>query len=120
MSMVARNIQHQQEPLQPQRKKKVIRHVRHTVTKGERVIIAMMAVAVFLVAAFIVNNYVELYKTNTEIQGLQQQVSNQTEINAGLSLQVDEYSNPERIIEQAKEMGMTFQGDQVKAVQPQN
>ncbi|KMK77112.1 cell division protein FtsL [Alkalihalobacillus pseudalcaliphilus] len=120
MSMVARNIQHkQQETLQPQRKK-VVRRIKHKITKGEKAIMGLIVAGIFLFAAFIIHNYIGIYQTNAEIVQLEQTISGQEEVNAGLSLTVDEYSNPERIIEKAKEQGMFFQGDQVKPVQPQN
>ncbi|GAF63967.1 putative cell division protein FtsL [Bacillus sp. TS-2] len=119
MSMIARQIQHQ-EQLEPKRKKKIVRRVRHKLTLGEKSIIGILILSLFVVGAIIVNNYVEMYRMNQDIYQLEQVVAEQSEINGGLYLQVLELSNPDRILQLAKESGMGLNEENVNPIQQQN
>ncbi|MDT8859127.1 cell division protein FtsL [Alkalihalobacillus sp. MEB130] len=114
--MVARNIQEQQQS-QVQTKTR-IRHVRNPITLGEKAIIGMVAVLTFVVLGFMVNNFATLYSMNQEVYQLEQTISNQQQVNEGLSLQVVELSAPDRILHIASEqLGMSLDDNKVKVVQ---
>ncbi|WP_100404571.1 cell division protein FtsL [Bacillus solitudinis] len=119
MSMVARNLQQQQEHQEQQKinKRKQLRVEKARITKGEKLIIASMVLTMFLVVGFIIHNYATIYSLNREAYVLESSIKEQTQVNEGLSLQVVELSAPDRILELAEKSGMSLNDNQVKVVQ---
>ncbi|WP_237563661.1 cell division protein FtsL [Halalkalibacter okhensis] len=114
--MVARKIQEQHQP-QVQTKKR-IRQVRNPITTGEKAIVGFVALVTFIVLGFMVNNFASLYTMNQEVYRLEQTISQQQQVNEGLSLQVVELSAPDRILHIASEqLGMSLDDNKVKVVQ---
>lgn len=116
MSMVARKIQIQEQE-QVQTKKRIQR-IRTKITLGEKMIVAMIVAATFVVLSMMVHNYASIYSTNKEIYQLEATIGQQIQKNEGLSLQVVELSAPDRILDLAyEELGMNLEDDKVKVVQ---
>ncbi|MCK0470655.1 cell division protein FtsL [Halalkalibacter sp. APA_J-10(15)] len=113
--MVARQTQEQQQG-QVQTTKR-IKRVRTTVTLGEKLIISIVAITVFVILSVIVHNFATLYSVNKEVQQLETVIAQQQEVNEGLHLQVLELSEPDRILSIAKELGMVLDDNKVKVVQ---
>ncbi|WP_235715243.1 cell division protein FtsL [Halalkalibacter wakoensis] len=114
--MVARKIQEQQQPQTHTRTR--VRHVRNPITRGEKTIVALIAIVTFIILAVIVNNFASLYTMNQELYRLEQSISKQQQVNEGLTLQVIELSAPDRILHIASEqLGMSLDDNKVKVVQ---
>ncbi|WP_017727201.1 cell division protein FtsL [Halalkalibacterium ligniniphilum] len=113
---VARQIGQEQEAKQVRRKS--VRHIRKSITRGEQLIIGSMIVAAFFIFGLIIHNYASIYTVNNDIHQLESSIAQQTQVNDGLSLQVVELSRPERILHIATEkLGMTLDDEKVKVIQ---
>jgi cell division protein FtsL len=87
------------------------------VTKGEKVIYSMAVIAVVFVFYLILSNYATMYSLNHEIQLTEKEISEQQEINGGLTLQVKELSDPDRILDIAQnDLGMELNDKSVKVI----
>ncbi len=113
--MVARKIQEQHQS-QVQTTKR-IKRMRSSVTLGEKLIMSIVAITVFVILSVIVHNFATLYSVNKEVQQLETVIAQQQEVNDGLHLQVLELSEPDRILSIAKELGMVLDDNKVKVVQ---
>jgi cell division protein FtsL len=113
--MVARKIQ-EQEQRQIQTRTRV-RRVRNPITVGEKAIVSLITFAAFIVLGVMVHNYATLYSVNQEVHQLEQTISQQTQLNEGLTLQVVELSAPDRVLHIAKkDLGMSLDDNKVKVV----
>ncbi|WP_062048548.1 cell division protein FtsL [Bacillus sp. JCM 19034] len=115
MSMVARQVQHQEQT--QVKTHKSIKRTRTSVTLGEKLIMAIVALIMFVILSVIVHNFATLYTVNRDVYQLERDIVMQQEINNGLHLQVLELSEPERILSIAKELGMVLDDDKIKVVQ---
>ncbi|KMJ55442.1 cell division protein FtsL [Alkalihalophilus lindianensis] len=116
MSMVARQIQHQQQT--EVKTKKVVRRHRSRITLGEKIIGLTMTVVAFAMIGLMLHNYASIYTLNKDVHQLQGTISQQSQVNEGLSLQVVELSAPDRILDIATgELGMSLDDNKVKVVQ---
>lgn len=114
--MVARKIQLEEQPHVSTKRRRV--RIRSKITLGEKLIMFMMTIALFITLTVIVQQYASIYITNKEIYQLEREISLQTQKNEGLALQVTELSAPERILSLAYEkLGMTLDDNKVKVVQ---
>lgn len=96
-------------------------HVKKSITKGEKIIISAAAVLIMTACFFIISNFAAIYGHEREISSLSQSVSQQSEVNQSLEVEISELSAPDRIMYYAKEeLGMTLQDDQVKVIQSVN
>ncbi|SER63980.1 cell division protein FtsL [Salipaludibacillus aurantiacus] len=87
------------------------------ITKGEKGIYFMALIAVVFAAYLILSNYAEMYSLNHEMQQTETQITQQQSINDGLSLQVKELSDPERILYIAQnDLGMKLNDQSVKVI----
>ncbi|WP_088104997.1 cell division protein FtsL [Halalkalibacter urbisdiaboli] len=117
MSMVARQIQHQQQEETKIKKRIRIRPERARVTKGEKAIVGAIALTLFLLIGFIIHNYATIYELNRDVYRLETSINEQSQVNEGLSLQVVELSAPDRILQIATErLNMSLNDHQVKVV----
>ncbi|MFB4162565.1 cell division protein FtsL [Alteribacillus sp. JSM 102045] len=117
MDNLAHQIEHQREEKQVVRKN-VQHSIRGKVTRGEKLIIAGMMVAVILASLLVVTNYANIYAQEREISSLNHSINQQSEINKSLELEVSELSAPDRIMHYAKEeLGMELNDEKVKVIQ---
>ncbi|ADC48212.1 Divisome protein FtsL [Alkalihalophilus pseudofirmus OF4] len=116
MSMVARQIQHQQQT--DVKTRKVVERRRTKITLGEKIIASAMAVIAFALIGLMLHNYASIYSLNKDVHQLQGTIAEQSQVNEGLSLQVVELSAPDRILDIATgELGMSLDDNKVKVVQ---
>ncbi len=84
------------------------------ITKGERFIYIFFSIILVLVSTYIVFYSSQTDTMNRELQSYEETVSNQQFINEGLTFEVKELSQPERITKIAKDKGLKIQDAQVK------
>ncbi|NJP36451.1 cell division protein FtsL [Alkalicoccus luteus] len=109
-------------PAPARKTKTVVRRVHKSgITKGEKLLYGL-AVPLIIAAAFmIVSNYASLYSLNYDAQGTEAAITEQTSVNDGLTLQVKELSDPDRILTIAQsELGMSLHDEQVRVLHQQN
>ncbi|UOR12928.1 cell division protein FtsL [Halobacillus amylolyticus] len=106
-----------QQPVQePQKKQqsKVKVHKKQWISTGEKFLYTVFTGAVMAASIFMVNFTSSTDTLNRNIQELEQQVQQQQSHNETLAYQVKELSNPDRILEIAKEHGLDIQNAKVK------
>ncbi|SDB87511.1 cell division protein FtsL [Pelagirhabdus alkalitolerans] len=103
---------HRSEPShQP---KKIVKVNSRKITKGEKIIWGFFGVLIAVSLIYIVSFNSNLDAVNRDIQQLENQIEEQQSVNQNLNHQVMEYSNPERILEIAKDNGLTIQNTEVR------
>lgn len=86
-------------------------------TKGEKLIYSFGVIVMVMVCFVLITNYALMYMSNHDIQQLEDQIVQQQSSIDGLSLQVKELSDPERILHIAQnDMGMTLSDDNVHVI----
>ncbi|AOM83280.1 cell division protein FtsL [Salisediminibacterium beveridgei] len=86
-------------------------------TKGEKLIYSFGVIAMTLVCFVLITNYALMYMSNHDIQQMEQQIVQQESAIDGLSLQVKELSDPDRILYIAQnDLGMTLSDDKVHVI----
>jgi cell division protein FtsL len=91
------------------------------ITKGEKLIYTLSAVAVIFVLYLILSNYGTMYSYNHQNQQTELKITAQSEVNSGLTLQAKELSDPERILHIAQnELGMELNDKSVKVIHGNN
>lgn len=90
------------------------------ISKGEKFIYTISLAAVIFVIYLLLSNYASIYIANHEIQQNERAIQEQMKVNEGLSLQVMELSDPERILSMAKDMGMVLDENNVKFTHTNN
>jgi cell division protein FtsL len=108
-------VQRREQQIRPNPKPKRKRKLR--VTLGEKVILALFALFMAYTGIKMVSNQVAIYKVNRDIQKLEVTIQERTKYNNDLSVQVQELSTYERILEKAKELGLSLNENNVKVVQ---
>lgn len=87
------------------------------ITKGEKLIYSLSAIAMALVCFVLITNYAQMYMANHDIQQLENQIVQHESAIDGLSLQVKELSDPERILYIAKnDLEMSLRDDHVHVI----
>ncbi|MDQ0253824.1 cell division protein FtsL [Evansella vedderi] len=89
-------------------------HKKSGISKGEKVIYTGTLVAIVIALYFVLSNYASIYIANHQIQQSESEIQTQLKVNEGLSLQVMELSDPERILSEAKAMGMILDENNVR------
>lgn len=121
MSPLLDQRQHAAEP-----KRHSVQHVKTRVYKGgisrgEKMIYSLALPFIIACAFMIISNYATIYSLNHEMQQTETTISQQENINEGLSLQVKELSDPERILSIAQtELGMSLNEEQVQVLHQTN
>jgi cell division protein FtsL len=87
------------------------------ITKGEKVIYAIVAVAVIIFGIFMVSLSSSTDVMNRELQQLENTVQQQIIANEGLEFEVKELSRPERIISIAESHGLEIQNSEIRQAQ---
>ena len=105
-----------QTAVQPNRERQTVKQrvYKGGISKGEKLIYVVAAAALVFTLYFLLSNYASIYMTNHEIIQTETVIQEQGSVNEGLSLQVMELSDPERILSKAKDMGMILNEDNVK------
>ncbi|RNA69693.1 cell division protein FtsL [Alteribacter keqinensis] len=121
MSLAKQQIQ---QPLhQPERqlKQKKQRVFKGGITRGEKIIYPLTFLAVVFAAYVMLSNYATIYIANHEIQKTERSITEQSSVNEGLSLQVKDLSEPDRILHIAQaELGMELNDQNVRVIQNQD
>ncbi|WP_165820751.1 cell division protein FtsL [Pueribacillus theae] len=87
------------------------------ITKGEVVLLAILAITFFLASVFVISNYSSINSINRDIQAVQTEIDAKTRENQDLELQVTELSDPDRIFNIAKnELGLELNEENVKVI----
>ncbi|MGJ9381311.1 MULTISPECIES: cell division protein FtsL [Salipaludibacillus] len=87
------------------------------VTKGEKLIYMITAGVIVFTLYLILSNYATIYSANHHIEQNQTSISELESVNDGLSLQVKELSDPERILDIAQnDLGMKLNDQSVKVI----
>ncbi|MFA8437594.1 cell division protein FtsL [Pueribacillus sp. YX66] len=87
------------------------------ITKGEVVLLTVLAIVFFLASIFVISNYATIQSLNRDVHVLQAEVENRVRINEDLQLQVTELSDPDRIMTIAKEkLGLSLDEKNVKVI----
>ncbi|MGN1401765.1 MAG: cell division protein FtsL [Bacillus sp. (in: firmicutes)] len=118
MSTLARNVSvEQQHGQQTQKKIKTLVVRKNKVTLGEKILYVLFALVLVSFSTVIISNQYEIYALNKEIQGLDNSVAEQVQLNNDLNVEVGELSSYERILEKAAELGLTLNENNVKVVE---
>ncbi|MGY3714015.1 cell division protein FtsL [Sutcliffiella cohnii] len=110
---IQRNHEHQQ---QPTRKQQVVIRKKARITLGEKLLIGLFLALVTFSSIHLVSNHVTIYDVNKEIRVLETSVQEQQLANRDLQLKVAELSTSDRILQKAKELGLTINESSVKNV----
>ena len=90
------------------------------ILRGEKILYFILA---FLVVALpLTNVFVKalLSESNIEVEQLKNQITKQTNLNEGLSMQVNELASLDKIQEVAKDMGLSYNNDNIKVINDQD
>lgn len=102
---------------QPSVRPKIKRKRKFRLTLAEK----LLFVSFFLFAVYasiqIVSNQVSIYQVNKHIQKLEGEIDEQKKHNNDLYVEVQQLSTYERILEKAKELGLSLNENNVKVVQ---
>lgn len=81
--------------------------------KSEAFILMLIAIVALLIPIMKVYTQASLSATNIEVEKLKQKIELQENINAGLSMQVDELASLSNIQDVAKEYGLSYNNDNI-------
>ncbi len=85
--------------------------------KGEKLIMTLIAIFAVLTPVVIVYSSASLSSSNIEVEKLRQQIEEQENINASLSMQVDELASLSTIQDVAKAYGLSYNNDNIVVVE---
>lgn len=118
MGNLARQFQQEQK-----QKKKQLRvpkrrlRMAKKLTLGELMIGAVFSVILCIGGVQIISNQATIYHMNKNVEDLSNEIANQEKINIDLGKQIEELSTYDRILEKAKELGLSLKENNVKVVQ---
>jgi cell division protein FtsL len=107
--------QRQHPSARPQAKPR--RKLKLRLTLGEKLLLCSFVLFAAYASIKIVSNQVAVYQINKEIQQLEGAIHEQEKRNNDLYVEVQQLSAYERILEKAKEMGLSLNENNVKIVQ---
>ncbi|MCX4248165.1 MAG: cell division protein FtsL [Bacilli bacterium] len=81
--------------------------------KGERFILFIIGIFALLTPISIVYSYASLSSSNIEVEKLKKEIEKQENVNAGLSMQVDELASLSNIQDIAKAYGLSYNNDNI-------
>lgn len=105
--------QHQQPSIRPKVKRK--RKIR--LTLAEKLLFVSFLLFVVYASMQIISTQVAIYEVNKHIQQLEGAIDEQKKHNNDLYVEVQQLSTYERILEKAKELGLSLNENNVKVVQ---
>ncbi|TGB05011.1 cell division protein FtsL [Halobacillus salinus] len=116
--MSVEHARREQQPLQQPNKQKQVKVKVHKkkqwISTGEKFLYSIATAAVVASSLFLVQFSSSTDALNRDIRSLEQNISSQEAKNENLAYQVKELSNPDRILQIAKENGLDIQNAQVK------
>lgn len=80
---------------------------------GEKLIIGILTILVVMLPLTIVYTTASLSSSNLEVERLKEKIEKQNNINASLSMQVDELASLSNIQNIAKEYGLSYNNDSI-------
>lgn len=87
------------------------------ITKGEVFLLTLLAVIFFVASIFVISNYASIQSLNRDVHALQTEIDGKVRTNEDLQLQVTELSDPDRIMQIAKDkLGLTLNEKNVKVI----
>lgn len=86
------------------------------IRRGERLIWLVLAIFTILTPISIVYTYASLSSSNIEVEKLKKQIEKQENVNAGLSMQVDELASLSNIQDIAKVYGLSYNNDSIVVI----
>ncbi|MDA1475650.1 cell division protein FtsL [Bacillus changyiensis] len=116
MSNLAYKVERQQRQTAKAEPSVIIRR-RASITLGEKVLIVLLAVALFSASLFLISQIYVSYQKNIEIQQLNNKYEAEKNRVGDLEKRANELKAPDRIIRTAKEKGLKFGDKKVKNVQ---
>lgn len=93
--------------------KKTTSKTRLKFKKGEKMIIAILAVLALMTPVMIVYSSAYLSSTNIEVEKMKKKIEKQENLNSSLSMQVDELASLSTIQEVAKTNGLSYNNDNI-------
>lgn len=110
---VAREQKHPAAPpsQKPQRKRRL------RLTLAEKLLIVSFLLFVFYAAVHTVSTQAQIYELNKDVQKLESAIDEQKKENNDLYVEVQRLSSYERILQKAKELGLSLNENHVKVVQ---
>lgn len=84
--------------------------------RGEVLIWFVLAAFAILTPISIVYTYASLSSSNIEVEKLKKQIEKQENVNAGLSMQVDELASLSNIQDVAKVYGLSYNNDSIVVI----
>lgn len=84
--------------------------------KGEKLMLALIAIFALLAPVIIVYTSASLSSSNIEVEKLKKQIEQQENVNAGLSMQVDELASLSNIQDIAKTYGLSYNNDNIVVI----
>lgn len=107
MSNLAYQTKRQRIPTK-QPKQKVVIKKRATITMGEKVLIVLFVLALLSTSIFIISKAFATYKTNIEVQKLEEKISSKDNEIDDLKKEATDLSRPERVMDIAKKHGLNL------------
>lgn len=84
--------------------------------KGEKIMLALITIFALLTPIIIVYTSASLSSSNIEVEKLKKQIEQQENVNAGLSMQVDELASLSNIQDIAKAYGLSYNNDNIVVI----
>lgn len=84
--------------------------------RGEKIILAFILLVTVMSPIVVVYGVTKLDAINIEVQELQKKIDEQENVNAGLSMQVDELASLSTVQDIAKENGLSYNNDNIVVV----
>jgi cell division protein FtsL len=107
-----RTSQRKQRPqIQKQQKRAV------WITPGEKLLVFILLLFFGLGSITIVENHASIYQATNDVEQLKKQLNEQETVNNGLRNRIEDLKNPDRILQIAKEKGLTINENNVKMIQ---
>lgn len=81
--------------------------------KGEKIIIAILAILALMTPVMIVYTSASLSSSNIEVEKMKKKIEKQENVNSSLSMQVDELASLSTIQDVAKSNGLSYNNDNI-------
>lgn len=97
-------VERREEPVYSEVKRVVRR--RKPIPVREKLLYLFLVVVCVLVAGLVIFRYAQIYEVNAKMQQMEKEIRMLENENGALELDVNRLSNPERLIERAKQLGL--------------
>ncbi|MEW9501398.1 cell division protein FtsL [Jeotgalibacillus marinus] len=111
----ARQLKEQQQ-VEKVKRVRVIKDQSSRFTLGEKILAIGFIAFILFASVQVIYTQAEIYQTNKDIQALESKIVDQQNINKDHSTQISQKTTPERVLEKAKELGLTLDENKVKGV----